>query len=73
MQAEGGGFLGFVPSRNNPVGFIFVASLEGLLFPGNEVFAVVNAPRAKEDAVCYFGERAGRRKIVKIGRGVRDG
>jgi len=23
--------------------------------------------------LCYFGERAGRRKIVKIVRGVRDG
>src|SRR5579863_7608496 len=32
-------------------GFVFVAGLEGFLFLGGEVFAIVNAPRTEEHTV----------------------
>ena len=54
MQAERGGIFVFVPGSDDAIRFVLVASLEGCLFLGNEVFAVVNAPRAKEDAVALF-------------------
>ncbi len=44
VQAECGSLLVFVLGRDEAKGFVLVASLEGFLFAGDEVFAVEGAP-----------------------------
>jgi hypothetical protein len=54
MQAESGGLLVLVLGGDKAKGFVLVAGLEGLLFLGNEVFAVIDAPGAEEYVVTVF-------------------
>ena len=54
MAAERRGFLVFVLGRNEPVGFVLVAGLEGGLLAGRVVFVVEDTPRPKEYTVSLF-------------------
>ena len=54
LATESRSVLGFILRGDEPIGFVFVAGLEGFLFARGEVFAVENAPGAEEDAVALF-------------------
>ena len=54
MAAERRGFFVFVLGRDEAIGFVLVAGLEGFLFAGGEVFAVIDAPRPEEYTVALF-------------------
>ena len=54
LQAEGGRDFGFIFGSHQAKGFVLVASLEGGLLFGNEVFAVVGAPAPAEHAVTVI-------------------
>src|SRR5437660_2785101 len=54
LATESRSVLGFILRGDEPIGFVFVTGLEGLLFARGEVFAVENAPGAEEDAVALF-------------------
>ncbi len=54
LATESRSVLGFILRGDKPMGFVFVAGLEGLLLAGDEVFAVIGAPGAEEYAVALF-------------------
>jgi hypothetical protein len=54
MQAEGGSVVSFVFGGDEAIGFVLVARLEALLFPGDEVFAVVGSPAPAEHSVSLL-------------------
>src|SRR5260221_9604451 len=48
VAGECGSFFVLVAGGDHAIGFVLVAGLEGFLFLGGEVFAVVNSPRTEE-------------------------
>src|SRR5882724_5561120 len=54
VEAECGSFCVLVAGGDDAIGFVLVAGLEGFLFLGGEVFAVVNSPRTEEHTVALF-------------------
>ncbi len=54
MQAEGGSFFVLVFGGDEAKGFVLVAGLEGRLFLGDKVFAVIDAPGAQEYVVTVL-------------------
>jgi hypothetical protein len=54
MQAKGRVLIVFVPGGDQAVGLVAVAGVEGFLFAGGDVFAVVGAPVPAEDTVTVF-------------------
>jgi hypothetical protein len=54
METERRGVLILVPGGDDAVGFVLVAGLEGFLFLGGDVFAIVNSPRTEEYTVTLF-------------------
>jgi hypothetical protein len=53
MQAEGRGVFVFIFGRDETIGFVLVAGLEGFLFAGLVVFVVEDTPRPEEYAVSF--------------------
>src|SRR5882724_3252944 len=54
VEAECGSFCVLVAGGDDAIGFVLVAGLEGFLFLGGEVFAVINSPRTEEHTVALF-------------------
>jgi hypothetical protein len=54
LPAERRLISGLVHRGGQPMGFVAVAGAESFLFLGDEVFALVGAPTAAEDAVALF-------------------
>jgi len=54
VQAECGSFLVLIFGGDEAKGLVLVAGLEGRLFLGNKIFAVVDAPGAQEYVVTVL-------------------
>jgi len=54
LDAERGNFFLLVLGGDEAVGFVLVAGVEGFLFAGGVILAVINTPRAEEYAVSLF-------------------
>jgi len=54
MQAKSRGVFVFIFGRDETIGFVLVAGLEGFLFAGLVVFVVEDTPRPEEYTVSLF-------------------
>src|SRR5205085_676259 len=54
VMAKARMLLGFVPGGDEAIRFVLVACVKGLLFFGDEVFAIEGAPVASEDTEACF-------------------